>query len=235
MRWGIAFFLGTAPVLVAALAAVLGAAPALAQNRSFCADRPGRGTPACTLGAGQAMVEMTAISFDRSYDPIAVTDTLALGDTLLRFGIDDGTEIQLGLTAFVDATSRDRLTRAPDRARSVGDGYAAIRRGIGPHAAVEVFFTLPRGKGAAGAGDWGAGVLLPIDIPAPADFTISLIPEVSAVPNASGTGRHLAFGGVAGLSHALSDSLAGGLELGLVHDDDPAGAGIAAQIVGSLA
>lgn len=181
------------------------------------------------------MIEVTALSFDLSDDPIARNETLTLADTLLRVGIDDATEIQFGVAALVDATSRDRVTGALDQAMDMGDSYLAIRRGVSSRTALELYVTLPTGKGAASAGDWGAGLLLPLDLPAPDGFTFSLIPEVSAAPNASGAGRHLLVGGVAGMSHALSDSVAAGLELGAFHDDDPDGAALIAQLTGSLA
>lgn len=217
------------------LAALFAAAPTLAQNRSFCADRPGRGTPACTLAPGEAMIEVTAASFDISYDPIARNETATFGDTLLRFGLDDATELQLGVAALVKAATRDRASRALDRSAELGDSYLAVRHGLNERMAVELFVTLPTGKGASGAGDWGAGLLLPIDIPAPEGFTYSIIPEVDAAPNANGVGRHLAFGGVAGWSHALSDDIAAGFELAASHDCDPDGAALIADVIGSLA
>lgn len=217
------------------LLAMLCVAPAAAQNRSFCADRPSRGTPACTLAAGEAIIEVTAVSFDISYDPIARNETLTVGDTLLRFGIDEATEVQLGIAALVDATTRDRVTGAIDSSSAIGDSYLAVRRGVSEGVAVEVFVTLPTGKGASGAGDWGTGLLLPIDVAAPDGFTFSLTPEIHAAVNASGVGRHLTVGAVAGFSHALSDGVAAGFEFAAFHDDDPDGAAFIGDVTGSLA
>ena len=181
------------------------------------------------------MVEVAAVSLDIAHDPIARNDTLIFGDTLLRFGLDRATEVQFGIAALVDARTRDRTSGALDQSAAVGDSYLAVRRGLSERMAVEVFVTLPTGKGASGAGEWSAGLLLPIDVPAPEGFTYSLIPEIDAAPNASGVGRHLAIGAVAGFSHALSDEVAAGFELAAFHDDDPDGAALVADVIGSLA
>lgn len=226
VRWGIALFGG--------VLAVLAAAPAHAQNRSFCTERPGMGTPACTLAAGQVMVEVTVLGLDHTADPAGDFDVVTLADTLLRYGIDDSTELQLGLTGYVRAIATERLGGTRSRASGIGDSYLAIRRAF-PGFALEAYVTLPTGEDAVSAGTWGAGLVVPIDLPSPGPFQLSLTPEIGAVPNASGEGRHLLYGAVLGISGELARDWGGGLEISAVRDEAPEGGAFGSKLAGTLA
>lgn len=49
------------------------------------------------------------------------------------------------------------------------------------------------------------------------------MPEIDAAVDEDRSGRHVAYGSVAGLGFDLSDSLSGTIEASLMRDDDPAG------------
>ena len=192
------------------------------------------GTPACTLGPGQAMVEVTALGLDHTADPAAEIDVVTLADMLLRYGIDDSTEIQLGLTGYVRATATDRTSGARERLSGVGDSYVAVRRAFSGFA-LEAYATLPTGDDAVSARTWGAGLVVPIDLPSPGPFQFSLTPEIGAVPNASGQGRHLLYGAVLGVSGELAPGWGAGLEISAVQDDAPEGGEFGSKLAGTLA
>jgi hypothetical protein len=192
------------------------------------------GTPACTLGPGQAMIEVTVLGFDRTVQPAAETEVYTFADTLLRYGIDDSAEIQLGLTGYVDATATDRLGSEVAQASGIGDSYLAVRRGFSGFA-LEAYVTLPTGDDAVSAGTWGAGMVVPIDLPSPGRFQLSLTPEIGAVPNASGEGRHLLYGAVLGVSGELAPNWGGGLEISAVHDKAPEEHEFGSKLAGTLA
>ena len=209
-----------------ALPLLLCAAPAAAQDTDFCADRPGLGTPACTMPPGQVMVELGIAGWDHSADPATVEDDLTYGDFLVRLGIDDRTEIEVGFGGYGTVRSRDRLSGSLSRNHGLGDVSIAVRRSIsgpGGLVALHVYATLPTGANGIGAGDWGAGALLPINLNLPAGFELDLTPEVDVAVNTRGNGRHLAWGGVAGIAHGLGRKLTGEAEVGAWRDEDPAG------------
>jgi hypothetical protein len=202
------------------------ATPALAQDGDFCADRPGLGTPACTIGTGQAMVELGLLGWDHSADPAEIDDDLTYGDLLVRVGLDDRTELQVGLGGYGSARSRDRPGGATSHVSGLGDVSIGLRRslsGPGGPIALQAFVTLPTGHSGIGAGDWGAGLLLPMGYQLPMGFELDLTPELDAAVNVSGSGRHLAWGGVAGLAHGLGPDLSLAAEIGVWRDQDPAG------------
>lgn len=196
------------------------------------------GTPACTLGEGEAMVEVTVLGIDRTQDPAFALDVTTYADTLLRYGYDDSTELQVGLTGFVRAVTTERLGAGRSTASGIGDSYLAVRRtvsGLGPIGAVEAYVTLPTGADAVSAGTWGAGLVLPMDLPSPGPFALSLTPEIGAVPDADGKGRHLLWGVVLGISGELAPGWGAGLELSAVQDDKPEGGEFGSKLAGTLA
>lgn len=192
------------------------------------------GTPACTLGPGQAMIEVTVIGFDRTVGPTIEADVYTFADTLLRYGIDDSTEIQIGLAGYVDAAATDRLGSGSSRASGIGDSYMAVRRGFSGFA-LEAYVTLPTGHDPVSAGTWGAGLVVPIDLPSPGPFQLSLTPEIGALPNASGEGRHLLYGVVLGVSGELAPGWGCGLEVSAVQDAAPEGHEFGSKLAGTLA
>ena len=191
----------------------------------LCVDRPGLGTPTCTLEPGRVMVEFGALQWEHTAAPGARDDAITLADTLVRIGLGHSTDLQVGLGGWGHA--RSRSGNAVQTERGLGDAMIGMRHGFGSpddaKVAVQAFVTLPIGRAPGGAGDWGAGVLVPIALPLPAGFQLELAPEVDAAVNGSGHGRHLAWGNVFGVSHPIGPSLGVTAEISAFRDEDPAG------------
>jgi hypothetical protein len=85
------------------------------------------------------------------------------------------------------------------------------------------FATLPVGREPIGAGDWGAGLRVPLSYELDDRFSIELVPEADAAVDADGEGRHLSYGGVAGLETKFGPALTATAEYQFVRDRDPAG------------
>ncbi|MGZ3173296.1 MAG: transporter [Croceibacterium sp.] len=224
---------GSVRRLCCALCALL-AAPAAAQERDFCANRPGLGTPPCTLAPGSAMIETGVAEWDHSADAVSTDDSTTFGGLLLRVGVSQSAEVQFGLTSFTHDRLRDRATGVVAHSSNVGDASAAVRRGIaGPNGpvAIEAFVSAP----ADHPGRWSMGLLLPANVDLPSGFQLGLTPEIDLAPDTGGGGRHVAYGGVIGLSHALSAKVSMAGELAAFEDADPAGHSLDARFAASLA
>lgn len=192
------------------------------------------GTPACTLGRGQAMVEVTVASFDHTDSPRARVDVDTFADTLLRFGLDERTEVQFGITGYIRATSSDLSSGSNASASGIGDSYVAVRRSLSATTAIEAYVSLPTGQSAVSAGTWGAGVVLPISLPSPRFFQLALTPEFNAVPSGDGTRRHLVYGAVLGASTELAPGWAGALEVSAIQNDEPFNRHFGSKVAGTL-
>ena len=194
--------------------------------RPFCADRPGLDTPTCIVDRGHVVVEAGAADWALDRDSQTRSDTIEAGDILVRAGLTETLEAQVGWTAFGHVRERD-ATGVVSRTSGVGDLRIALRQnlshpdGSGFSMAVMPFATLPVGGAAIGAGDWGAGLIFPVDFDLTDKLGISLTPQVKAAVDGDRHGRHLAYGSVAGVDMALSDALDASLEFQVTRDDDP--------------
>ena len=200
------------------------AAPAHAELKDFCASRPGLGTPACTVDPGHLMVEVGLVDWSLENSDDSRTDTVLAGDFTVRVGVDDQTEVQIGWTPYGHVRTRDKATGLVTQSGGIGDVTLGVRRSLsGPNGlvAIQPFVTVPVGGASIGAGDWGAGVIVPIGFDLGHDVQLSLSPEVDAAVNTSGSGRHLSYGSVIGLAVPLAKHLTWEMEFQATRDDDP--------------
>jgi hypothetical protein len=219
-----------ARIVLALAASTLAATAAQAEElRDFCPDRPGLGTPACTMDSGHFDVELGVADWtlDRTSD--SRTDIVESGQLLVRIGLTDSLEAQLGWTAFGHVRTRDRSTGSVDHASGIGDLTLALRQnlvspdGSGFSLAVMPFATLPIGGTEIGAGEWSAGLLVPLSYDLGGGVQLGLTGQIEAAADEDRDGRHLAFGGVAGLSLPLSEAVGATFEIAASRDRDPAG------------
>ena len=118
------------PAILCSLAAILSLAdPAAAQEpREFCPDRPGLGTPACTIGSGRVAIELGLLSWTLDRQGADRADEFSLGDLLVRYGVTDSLEVQVGWAAF--GRLRERTGGTVDRTSGTGDLLVALRRNL---------------------------------------------------------------------------------------------------------
>jgi hypothetical protein len=223
--------LGGISLAVLATAAALVGSPAFGQAgpRDLCADRPGLGTPTCTLDPGRVQVELGIGSWTVDRQPATRTDELILGDLLVRIGLLSQTELQIGWTPFGRVRVRDRLTGLVDSNSGIGDVTLAVRQNIlnpdgsGTTLAIMPYVSIPTGGDAIGGGDWGAGVRVPFGFDLSDTASIGFTPAAEAAVDADGSGRHFAYGSVAGISVDLAETLNATAEVSFTRDQYPSG------------
>ena len=197
--------------------------------RDLCADRPGKGSPACTVDAGhlQAEIGLADWSHDRNRD--SIVDGLSLGDIAMRYGLGSSTELRLDWTAYGHVRTRDRTTGAVRRDNGSGDVTIGLRQnlhnpdGSGFAVALQPFATLPTGGHAIGAGTWSAGLIVPVSYQLPSNIQFGLTGEIDAAPDEDRHGRHTAYSAAASVSVPVTKSITGSAELWAMRDRDPAG------------
>lgn len=210
------------PLLLLALIA----APAMAEEREYCPERPGLNTPACIIDAGHASVETNIADWTLTKDAGAREDQLLIGDTELRIGLTNRVEAQVSWTPFGHDRRRDG---GVDVTNGVGDVTLGLKAnlshpdGSGFAAAVLPFVTLPVGRQGIGAGDWGAGLLVPLTYQLSDTVQLEATPEIDAAVDADGDGRHLAYGSAVGLALKVAEPVTLTGEVQVQRDRDPAG------------
>ena len=213
---------------VAGLVALAWVSAASAQDaaRDFCADRPGKGSPPCVLDAGRFQAELGVADGAWSRGGGVSTDDETYGALDLRLGLTSSVEGQLAWNAHERVRDEDRATGDAATAEGAGDVILSLRwslrnpGGDGVSVALQPFVSAPTGTGGIGDRVWLGGVIVPIALPLNADWSLALSPELSARPDADGSGRHVGFGGAVGVGRAFGP-VALGLELWADRDEDP--------------
>lgn len=204
-------------------------AAAAAQERSYCPDRPGIGTPACTMTPGQFSLELGLGDWTLERGEGQRQDSFTLGDALLRYGIADHAEVQVGWTMLGFARTRDSVSHTVDHRSGTSDMTLALRRnlvnpdGSGVSLALMPYVSLPVGRSPLGAGDWGAGMLVPVSYQLSDTWSLSSTSEVDAAVDEDGHGRHFAVAETVGATAAVSDTVSATAEYQILGDKDPEG------------
>lgn len=198
-------------------------AAAVAEPRDYCPDRPGIGNPSCTLEPGRFSFETGVVDWSRDRVGAGTRESdFVFGDLLLRYGIADHAEVQIGGSSF--AIHEERGGGTFRTRKGVGDAFLAIRRnllrpdGSGTSVAAMLYATLPTGGATLGAGDWSTGLQIPMSFEIDDRVSLSAMPSLAADVDEDGTGRHLAYGAVVGLTDKLSDALSATIEYQLERD-----------------
>jgi hypothetical protein len=217
-----------APLLAGLLGISLASSVRADDLRDFCADRPGIGTPSCIVDKGHVMAELGVIDWAHDNTDSIIGDTVTGGQLLLRAGVTSNVEVQLGWDGYQSQRTRD-ASGLVGKVHGGGDALVGLKIGLlhpdgsGTSIAVLPYAKLPVGKAGIGAGDWSAGVIVPVDFSLRPGLSLALSPQISALPNASGEGHHANWGGVVGLGVQLSKHLSASAELGWARDEDPDG------------
>ena len=203
--------------------------PAHAEERNYCPARPGLDTPACTMAPGRVSVETGLVDWTLEQDSSQRADTVLIGGTLVRIGLADNAEAQIGWAPYGHVRTRDKIGGTVDNAGAFGDAMLGFKLnlhhpdGSGLSAAIQPFVTIPIGGNPHGAGDWGGGVVAPVDYALNDTFSLQFTPEVDAAVDQDGTGRHFAASATLGLGMALSKKVSMTVEFQALRDADPSG------------
>lgn len=194
--------------------------------RDFCADRPGKDTPACILDVGRVQFEMGLVDSTHDRQAGVTTDTTDIGDLDLRFGLTPSMEAEVSWSPQVIQRTHGGGTR--ERISGSGDLTFGFRQslrnpdGSGFSAAVQPFLTAPTGRKGIGAGAWGGGVIVPLTWQVSEAVGLGLTPEVDVVRDADRHGSHLAWTGVASASRQVG-AVTFAADIWVSRDDDPSG------------
>ncbi|TCM17669.1 outer membrane putative beta-barrel porin/alpha-amylase [Novosphingobium sp. PhB165] len=206
---------------------------AFADERPYCPDRPGIGTPPCTVSPGQVSVELGIGDWTLDRSSAEREDDFGVGDLLVRYGIADHAEVQVGWTMLGFSRTRDRATGEVEHRSGTGDVTLALRRnlvspdGSGLSVAFMPYVSLPTGGQPSGAGDWGAGVLMPLSYELSDKWSLTSTTEFDAAVDQDRDGRHFAFSQVIGASLQLGTAVTATAEYQITADHDPQGHSVA--------
>jgi hypothetical protein len=199
-----------------ALALAAGAAGAAhAQDAPICTDRPAKANAVCTVPAGTVQVETATLDWTLTEDHGTRTELLTLGASTLKLGLSDSADLEIALTPYAVSTTRGG---SPARVSGIGDLLVRTKQRLTrPNAPVQIailpFLKLPTAAHGLGNGKLEAGLAIPISLTLAGQLTLTLGPELDALANPAGHGRHLALVNLVNLSAPLAPRLTLSAEL----------------------
>ena len=198
-------------VLLGTVLAVMSSVAAAATDEPICTDRPSKATGTCTTPADRIQIETGLVDWTRDSNASGRTDLTTLGSSLIKYGLSDNADVEIGVTPFQEI--RIRTPGGHEQHSSFGDTllrvkYRLTRDDASVQVAIDPFVKLPTANHQLGNGKVEGGVAMPFQIAlGTSPFTLSIDPELDVLADGSGHGRHAATQQVVNVGLALSKKL----------------------------
>jgi hypothetical protein len=196
-------------------------AAAAAADPPICTDRPGKGNGVCTVPAGRIQIETQTVGWSRFEQGGVDSDTWSVGGSVLKYGISERSDLQIGWTPYV------RIKSGGHSISGVGDIVVRLKQRLtADDAKVQValipFAKLPTAKRPIGNRKVEGGLAVPFSFSL-GGATATFGPEVDVLADGEGQGRHAALINLVNLSGAVAPRLTLAAELWSNLNFDPAG------------
>jgi hypothetical protein len=215
-------------MMCGALTALAFAAPgasAEVAETPICTDRPTKANAVCTVPVGKWQLESTAVGWSRAETDDAETEVLTLGSSVLKLGLSDRSDLQIGFAPYVHA--QGRTGGAKSTASGLGDltvrykqrltGYdKPVQAGLIP------FVKLPTADREIGNGKVEGGLAIPVSFSTGGPLTVVLGPELDLLADSDGHGHHAALVNLVNVGAPIGNGVSLYGELWTMTNFDPA-------------
>jgi hypothetical protein len=179
-------------------------------NRDLSPDRPDATESPITVEKRGVQVESSLWSFSRNKDVGEKINTWSVGETNLKFGITDQSDLQFVVRPWVSEEIKTFVSRT--RAEGFGDLDVRWKQNLwgndgGPTAfALMPFVTIPT-QTAVSIGEWEGGLIAPLSIELSENLGLGLMAEIDRVWDDQSKRHEWDFVHTAVLGIGISDSL----------------------------
>jgi hypothetical protein len=180
------------------------------QMRAFTPDRPTQALTPFTVDAGHFQYESDLFDYTHTNYLGASTISYLTADPTLKLGLTNWVDFEVVLNGYLNSSTHDNLTGALIRnGHGFGDTIFKTKFNVlgndGGAVALALipFFKAPSAAPGLGNGLAEGGLIAPLQINLPQDFTLILQTEIDALKNANNDRRHPNFVNLVNLSHAL--------------------------------
>jgi hypothetical protein len=188
--------------------------------RPFSPDRPGKAQSPYTVDAGHFQIESDFLNDTRDVTAGQATRSTTIGAPLLKVGLVDRADLEMGFALHSQLRTTDRETGASTLARGFGDVLIGSKinlfgnDGGGEALALLPFVKLPTAARGLGNGSVEYTLNIPYSRALPDDWNLTLQPVVSLLRNVQNSGYHADVAGIVNVSHPLLfETLTGSLDL----------------------
>jgi hypothetical protein len=200
-----------------------------ADLRAFCTDRPTKSTGPCTVDAGHFKYESDVFNITYDTSGGADTTTVLYTNPTLKLGLTNTMDAEINIAPWETVTSKDRATGRTTTASGVGDLFLRLKANLlgddGGDVAVALvpYVKIPTAPNGVGNGAVEGGLIVPIQVNLPANWSLTIDPEGDALKNAVGQGDHFNMSGLLSFSRPVSKTLTLSLEVWSDVNFDPGG------------
>jgi len=168
------------------------------QMREFSTDRPGKTHSSTTVDAGHWQLESDFVNttYDRYSDHEQATRSYSLGTPLIKAGITDWADLEVGLALFNDVESKDLASNTSAHASGFGDVLLGSKinlfgnDGGNQSMAVLPFVKLPTASNGVGNGVTEYTLNIPYTITLNDPWSLTLEPAFGLLKNYNDDGHH---------------------------------------------
>jgi Putative MetA-pathway of phenol degradation len=214
------------------LLATIVAAPAFAQatdageSAPLCTDRPTKATAVCTVPAGAVQLETDLPSWTRNDDGGVRSDVILYANPTLKLGLGANTDVQVNWAPYVSV--RTRSGGVVGRTEGVGDVYVRVKQRLTNadsklQIGIVPYVKAPTARSGIGNRKWEGGLVVPIQYSLPGGVTLTAAPEIDALADADGRGKHVQLIGALNIGKTLTSKLTAYAEVWTAQNYDPAG------------
>lgn len=178
--------------------------------RTFTPDRPARSTSPITVDAGRFQIESDFVNVTADNQQGVATRTLQAADPVLKLGVTSFMDIEVAFGGFEDIRSTDDATGTTlSKGRGFGDVTLTSKINLVGNDGGKVAFALapylivPGGTRNVTAGQVEGGLIAPLTLSLPNDFSVTLQTELDALANVNGPGTHLNVTDIVNVSHPI--------------------------------
>lgn len=192
--------------------------------RDLSTDRPDTTESPYTVDAGHVQVELSFVDYttDRNNDEPDTRESLAVAPMLLKIGLLNNADLQIGVDPYLWERSEDRPTGASNSVDGFGDILLRLKVNLwGNDAASDAgdtafavmpFITFPTAGDELGSGNIEGGVILPLAVALPGEFSLGVMAEIDFIRSAADDRHVVDFVHTMTLARPLLGELAGYIE-----------------------
>jgi hypothetical protein len=202
------------------------AAAAEVEESPICTDRPTKANAVCTVPVGKWQLESSAGSWSKTRAGGAETKVTTAGASVVKFGVSERSDLQLGLAPYVRVEAKAKAENAKSHHSGAGDLTVRYKHrltadGAPVQVAAIPFVKVPTADGDIGNGKVEGGLAVPISM-ASGPVTVVLGPELDMLADADGNGHHPALVNLINVAGPVAPGLTLVGELWTMTNFDPA-------------
>jgi hypothetical protein len=193
--------------------------------REMSTDRPDTTESPHTVDAGHFQIEFSFVDWtqDRRNEDRVTTRSLAVAPVLMKFGVLNNVDVQIGLEPYTHTRTRDRAAGDTEVAGCFGDTLVRVKLNVwgndasdetmgGTSLAVMPFVSVPTATDGLGSGHTDWGIIVPFGLELPGEFDLGAMIEFDVSRSAADDRSVVDFVHTITIGHALAGDLSGYVE-----------------------